>query len=56
MPSVNLLYRASKQIYDLIPSEILKSIALFHKWGIWDTDEHKVTYTHLTRKASKHSH
>lgn len=56
MPSVTLLYRGSKQTYDLIPSEVLKSIALFYKWGIWGTGEHKVTYTQLAHKAGKQSY
>lgn len=56
MPSVTLLYRGSKQRYDLIPSDVLKSIALLYKYGIWYTDEHKVTYTQLTQKAGKQSY
>jgi len=59
VPSVALLYRGSKQTYGLIPSEVSKSIALFYKSGIWDdTDEHKVTYTHVTHthKAGKQSY
>lgn len=57
MPSVTLLYRGSKHMtYALSPSEVLKSIALLYKYGISATDEHKVTYTHLTQKAGQQSY
>lgn len=56
MPSVVLLYRGSKQTHDLNPRKVLKFVAFFYKRGIWETDEHEVTYTHLTHKAGKQSY